>query len=144
MGTQDIVAAIAKKNGVDEVIVVSTSKLELKEWVAERAKWLQNPAKQPLCVDRARLILREFGECALIIGKEAATFTVALHAIEDELHKKGFYRAWTILNEPLGKTTEPSMEWFSIDIVATLRRYKKNLASPMPSEYPPWGIILLQ
>lgn len=144
MSLQDTVADIARKQGVDEAIVVYTSKLELREHVAERARWSQSVVRQPLPLDRSRAILREYGSCALLVGKDATKFNEALLAVEKGLHAKGFYRAWAVVNAPVGGATMPSMEWFGIDIVATLKKYKKNLAVPVPGDYPPWAVVLIE
>lgn len=144
MSLQDTVADIARKHGVDEVIVVYTSKLELREYVAERARWAQTVSRQPLTLERARTLLREYGSCALVVGKDGAKFREALQAIEKDMHAKGFYRAWAVINEPVGSATMPSMEWFGIDIVATLKKYKKNLHVPVPGDFPPWAILLVE
>jgi len=142
MSVQDIVAEVARKNGVDEVMVISTSKLEVKEWVGERCRWLK---AEPLSTAQARIVLREYGECALVVGKDALKFREQLQAIEHDLRKKGHYKAWAIINEPLGQhSLMPCHEFFCIDIIATLRRYKKNLQLPEPGDYAPWGIILIE
>ena len=145
MKLQDAGVAAAKKQGIDEVLVIYTSKLELKEWIGERQQWRDKQSIKPLQIERARLLLREYSECALIIGKDATGFTEALKKIEDELHAKGFYKAWAVCNDALKNSLSmPCHMWFNIDIVATLARYKKNMPVTVPGDYPPWGIILVQ
>jgi hypothetical protein len=145
MKAQDAVVAVAKQQGFDEVLVIYTSKLDVREWVALRSQWIQGTTAEPLNVERARSILKEYGQCAIILGKDPVTFAEQMLAIEKELRSGGFYKAWAITNAPLGKNMKmPCNEWFHIDIVATLAKYKKNLQIPMPGDYPPWGIMLLE
>ena len=145
MKVQDLVLKLAKERGIDEVLVTYPAKLEVKENVALRALCRERHAVCPLPIDRARSILKEYYSCALIIGEKKEGFAEHLLAMETELRKIGHYKAWAILNEPITPTViQPCHEWFNIDIVATLRRFKKNLATPQPGEYPPWAIMLLE
>ncbi|MEK6822546.1 MAG: hypothetical protein AABY13_01855 [Nanoarchaeota archaeon] len=144
MKLQDAIVSAAKKHGIDEVLVIYTSKIDMRPWIGEKAR-LRHPGSEPLPLERARSLVKDYGQCALVIGKDVAGFTAALKAIEDDLHKNGFYKAWAITNAQLGECADIHChEALGIDIVATLQRYKKNVKIPLPGEYPPWGIVLLE
>lgn len=142
---QDIVTIAAHEQGIDEVLVIYTSKLEVRDWIGHRAAWNVSCPRQPLGAEKSRLLLKEWSQCALIVGPTKENFPEKLVAIEAELHKRGFYKAWAIFNVPLCDAPQrPSFEWFGIDIVSTLMKHKKNLTPPIPGDYQPWGVVLLE
>jgi len=142
---QDIVTIAAHEQGIDEVLVIYTSKLEVRDWVGQRAAFNNHCSRPPLSAEKARLLLKEWSQCALIVAPTKEAFSEKLVAIEKELHKRGFYKAWAIFNESVcNETSHPTFEWLGIDIVSTLMKHKKNLTPPIPGDYQPWGVVLLE
>jgi hypothetical protein len=144
MGLQDVLQQIAKQHGIDEVMVLYTSKLDVRDWVIVKSGWNKQISRPVLTAEKSRLLLKDWSQCALVVGS-GEDFSDKLIAMEQVLHKKGFYKAWAVLNGPVESCDKrPCCEWFGIDMVGTLLRYKKNLQKPLPGTYPAWGLVLIE
>ncbi|MEM4263782.1 MAG: DUF2284 domain-containing protein [Candidatus Woesearchaeota archaeon] len=151
----DIVLAVGKNFDVDEALPIYTSKIYVNDWVGFKYKY-NNSGKcsHSIDSDQTRKLLREYSRAVLVIGKKTENFKEAVISMEKELVKNGFYKALALINGPcdLCQTTEngseakhrPSLELLGIDILATVRKFKKNVEQPKEGEMPPYAIILVE
>ncbi len=150
-----IALRVGKDFGVDEALPIYTSKIEVKEWVGLRYAYDNTDGcthvVNPL---RTRTILQEYKRALLVIGKKSEQFKEALLLMEKELQAHGFYKALALINGPCDFCSSidlnpelrrrPSLNLMGIDIVATVRRFKKNEPLPKESAVPPYAIILIE
>lgn len=142
----DSVLEIAKKFNIDEAIDLYTSKIEVADWVAVKAKHAAEFAESwlhAIPVERMKQLLHhDYSKAVLLIGKESKKFTQDIIAIENELSKNGFPKALALVAGPQeGKPHEvrPSLETCGVDALGTLKKFKKNV-----EEMPSMSIVLLE
>ncbi|MFQ5621729.1 MAG: DUF2284 domain-containing protein [Candidatus Nanoarchaeia archaeon] len=155
MDELDIVLNAGKKFGVDEALVIYTSKIDVKDAIRYKAKfgelhdalnWVEPGYDiQP---EEMRKLLREYTKAILVIGNDGKLqlekFWEAMMAIEHALLINNYPRAFAMMSGPCrgctkctvkqGKTCadpisrRPSLEGVGIDIVSTVKRFKKNVS----------------
>lgn len=168
-----IALKIGKKYGIDEAMVIHTSKVEAKEWVILRCKYgCENYSKSYSCPPHSvspetmRKVLREYKRAILVAGKtkdlEAQQkFRQALIEMEKALFLKNYYKAFALVpcccnkcNECAvhsgkgcrnPKETRPCIEGTGIDVFALVSKYKKSLKPITEKDKPfeSYGVILL-
>lgn len=142
----DAVLEIAKKFNIDEAIDLYTSKIEVADWVAVKAKHqseFEDSWEHAIPVERMRQLLHhEYTKAVLLLGKDKHSFTDNVIAIEKELSKNGFPKAFAFIAGPqFGSpaNVRPSLETCGVDALGTLKKFKKNSDAT-----PPMGIVLLE
>jgi predicted metal-binding protein len=142
----ETVLDIAKKFNIDEAIDLYTSKIEVADWVAVKAKHhpdFEDSWPHAVPVDKMRQILHhEYTKAVLLVGKDAKAFTESMIAIEHELAKNGFPKALAFIAGPqegLPSKARPSLETCGVDALSTLKKFKKNVEA-----MPPMGLLLLE
>ena len=142
----DAVLEIAKRFNIDEAIDLYTSKIEVVDWVSVKARHQVEFAESwphAVPVERTKQLLHhDYSKAVILLGKDAKTFTASLIAIEAELAKKGFPKAFAFAAGPQEgepHKVRPSLETCGIDPFGTLKKFKKNVES-----LPPMGILLLE
>ena len=139
-----------KKFDIDEALSIYTSKIYVKDWVALRNKYLTKNCEHHLNASQTQKILYEYKRALLIIGKDMKKFKQGVLKIEESLIKKGFYKAIAIINGPCEMCAKkidsrrPSFDIMAIDILATIRKFKKNVEPPKKGELAPYAIILVE
>ncbi|MBW2986657.1 DUF2284 domain-containing protein, partial [Candidatus Woesearchaeota archaeon] len=88
-----------------------------------------------------------YKRAVLIIGNKKTDFHKAILEMEHQLIQEGYFKAIALINGPCAlckKSDEarPSLEALGIDILTTVRKFKKNIPQPKSGEYPPYAIIL--
>lgn len=150
----EIVLAVGKDFGIDEALSIYTSKIYVNDWVGMKYKYNNsNGCSHIISPEQTRKLLGEYSKAVLVIGKKADDFKAAVLAMEKELCKKGYYKALALINshcDLCNKEKEacsakrPSLELMGIDILATVRKFKKNVEQPKEGEMPPYAIILVE
>ena len=154
MDELDIVLTAGKKHGVDEALVIYTSKIDVKDAIRLKAKfgekhsalnWIEKG--YDITPNDMRSLLREYTKAVLVIGKEGKmaldTFWTAMMDIEHTLQLNNFYKALALVSGPCrgcgnctvvkGKACNapdkrrPTLEGVGIDILSTVKRFKKNV-----------------
>ena|GEM_PF-3975111 len=144
----DIVLRVGKKYGVDEAVSIYTSKIYVNHWVGLKYQYAnKDSCKHILGPDQTYKLLKEYRRAVLIIGSKKEDFNKAILEMETQLIKEGLYKALALINSPCAlcskeKIARPSLESLGIDILATVRKFKKNVKQPAIGEYPPYAIIL--
>lgn len=170
MDESDIVLTAGKKFGVDEALVIYTSKIDVKESVPIYCQygcehfqkyWTCPPASIP--IEKTRELLREFKRAILVIGEqgkmELKKFKEAMWEIEKTLKLNNFKKAMGLTMGPCNwceKCTypkkpcihpekhRPSLEGMGIDVAGTAKKYKKNIEQEIGNiRFPSIGIVLL-
>lgn len=169
----DVVLEIGKKHGIDEAMIIYTSKVEVKDWVLLKCKYgCKSYGKSYCCPPHSippadmRNILREYKRAVLVVGKakneeERAKVRKALTEMEKELCLRNYYKAFALVpgccekcdtcNAVKGnpcrdpKNKRPCIDGTGIDVFALVRKYKKNLqtAEDMNKAPESYGLILL-
>jgi len=94
----------------------------------------------------------EYKKAVLVIGDngnmDLKKFGVALLDIEKTLRLNSYYRAFALAMGPSmanKKVDRPTLEDLGIDMVATVKKFKKNM-EPLEfvGRYPSFGLILLE
>ncbi|HSU72241.1 MAG TPA: hypothetical protein VLJ21_00140 [Candidatus Binatia bacterium] len=141
----DAVLEIAKKFNIDEAIDLYTSKLDVADWVALKTRHqpeFEESWKHAIPVERMKQLLHhDYTKAVLLLGKDAKSFTESMIAIEQELAKQGFPKAFALIAGPQSghpAKSRPSLETCGIDALGTLKKFKKNSEA-----MPPMGIMLL-
>ena len=148
-----VVLNIGKKYGIDEAIDIYPSKVDVKNWVSAKCKYCC-PNSRPACWQTAippeelKRILDEYRRAVMVIGKGTGNFRDAILEMETELYKKGFYKAFALING-VPETTEqgkqrPTISGSGIDLLSLIRRFKKNTPPFKLGDCPPWAIILIE
>ena len=141
--------------GIDEALPIYTSKIDVKDWIGLKYAYDNTDGCNHLIgPDKTRNILREYKRALLVIGKSNEQFKEAILKIEQELKTNGFYKAFALINGDcefcsgldLNPETSrrPSLDLLGIDILSTVRRFKKNEPAPKESEQKPYAIILVE
>lgn len=170
MSELDIVLSAGKKFGIDEALVIYTSKVDLRDWVNVQCRfgckffgnnWSCPPQSIP--VEQTRNLLREYTKAVLIIGDngemDLRKFRKGMLEIERALKLNNYHKALamsmgpcdicdkcTILKgEPCAYPEEkrPSIEGTGIDIIGTVKKFKKNI-NPIHKRFFSFGLVLLE
>jgi len=170
MNELDIVLTAGKKHGIDEALTIYTSKIDVKDGVRLKAKfgdkhvalnWIE--PSYDVNPEDTRKLLREYTKAILVIakdGKMALTeFWKAMMDIEHTMMINNYYKAMALVSGPChgcegcsilkGKTCKepskrrPTLEGMGIDIISTVKRFKKNIDWD-PNKFHSVGILLLE
>ena len=134
----DIVLRVGQKYGVDEALSIYTSKIYFNYWVGLKYRYdNQDSCKHTMSPDQTYRLLKEYRRAVLVIGNN-----------KDDFNKEGHYKAIALVNGPCAlckgeKTARPALESLGIDILATVRKFKKNVKQPAIGEYPQYAILLV-
>ncbi|MBW3004786.1 DUF2284 domain-containing protein [Candidatus Woesearchaeota archaeon] len=150
MGNEvDIVLRVGQKYGIDEALSIYTSKIYVNHWVGLKYRYEnQDSCKHTMGADQTYRLLKEFRRAVLVLGNKNEDFQKAVLEMEKELIQEGHYKAIALINGPCTlckgeSTARPALESLGIDILATVRKFKKNVPQPKIGEYPPYAIILV-
>lgn len=168
-----LVLEAGKKYGVDEALIIYTSKVEVKNWAAAKcrygcAKYQRSYSCPPnsIAPEKMQEMMREYKRAVLVIGKEEGVekqkdFRKALIEMEKELFLNEFYKAFALVPGPcdscgtckvvsreaccMPSQNRPCIEGTGIDVFALVKRFKKNAkVNKDPSEpFRSYGLILL-
>lgn len=168
MDESDIVLAVGKQFGIDEALVIYTSKIDIKDSILLSCQfgcpfygkvWSCPP--NSVDIDITRKLMMEYKKALLIIGEngkmDLAKFRKAMLEMETTLRLNNFYKAIALSMGPcdlcetctLPKACKyptkkrPSSEGVGIDIISTVRKFKKNMAF-LDRKFYSIGIILLE
>ena len=172
MGEIEIVLEVGKKYGIDEALSIYTSKIDVYDWVEAKCRFGCEKYGTNYCCpphtfnpEQTRKLLREYRRAILVFGKngsieEQKKFREALIQMEKELLKNNFYKAFALVPGPCHICSRchaldnigcinpgqkrPAVEGMGIDIVATVRRFKRNFEISKDKTFEPIGIILLE
>lgn len=168
-----IVLGVGKKYGIDEAMIIYTSKVEVKDWVLLKCKYgCENYGKSHSCPpnsippDETRKIMREYKRAILVVAKtkelkEQKKFRKALLEMEKALFLKNHYKAFALVpgccdncdvcavqegkqcRNPI--TKRPCIEGTGIDVFALAKKHKKNIQTikDMKKAFESYGLILL-
>lgn len=168
MDVLNIVLDTAKKHGIDEALIIYTTKIETKDWLLLKCRYGcshygKNHACPPYSIppEDTRKLLREYTRAILVIGKnnggqDAKAFKKAMLDIENALIINNFNKAIAMTTGPciacadclhtdhcpFPEQKRPALEGVGIDILATVKRFKRNLEF-QPQQFPSFGLILL-
>lgn len=172
MSSTEIVLSVGKKYGIDEALEIYTSKIEVYDWVEAKCrfgceKYGTNYSCPPhtFTPEQTRKLLKEYRKAILVFGKEGnmedqKKFKEALLEIEKELFKNDHYKAFALIPGPCEicsrchvldsmncihpEKKRPAVEGMGIDVLSTVRRFKKNFETAKEKVHVPVGIILLE
>jgi len=145
----DVVLRIGSKYGIDEALSIYTSKIYVSHWVGLKYRFaVKDSCKHILSPEQTYKLLKEYKRAVLVIGNKKENFKKALVEMEQELIKEGFRKSIALVNEPCSicsgdEIARPAFEPLGIDIISTVKKFKKNAPQPAPGEYLPYGIILV-
>ena len=150
----ELIVSTGKKFGIDEALVIYTSKIIIGDNIKLRCKFgCKHYSKNYSCpphtytLERFKKILREYKKAVLLIGKadndkKKSEFRKGVLKIEEELRKNKYYKATSFIAGPcnlcetctlqLAKSCiEPdskraSLEGCGVDIIETIKKFKKN------------------
>lgn len=172
MDESHIVLAAGKKFGVDEALVIYTSKIEIKQQMLlncqftckHYGKYYTCPPKT-IKIEQTRELLKEYKKAIIVIGDngkmDMKKFQKALLDIEDTLKLNNYHNALALSMGPCtlcdtctvvkGKPCiypekkRPAVEGLGIDLLATIKKYKKNLIPEIKGiRFPSVGLVLLE
>jgi len=168
-----IVLEVGKKYGIDEAMLIYTSRVEAKDWVILKCKYGCSSYNKSYCCppnsispEAMRSILKEYKRAVLIVGKaknreEQAKLRKALMEMEKGLIKNNFYKAFALVpgcctncetcsavkEEKCRKPSEkrPCIEGTGIDVLSLIRKHKKTVQTfeDMKKAGESYGLILL-
>jgi len=170
MDELDIVLNAGKKHGVDEALIIYTSKIDVKDSIRfktnfgekhDALNWVEEG--YDLKPEQMRNMLREYTKAVLVIGKDGKMaldkFWKAMQDIEHALVINNFYKAIALVSGPCVGCSEctvkgtgkcavpdkrrPSLEGVGIDILSTAKRFKKNIEWGSRGFYSV-GLVLLE
>ena len=171
---EQIALAEGKKYGINEAMVIYTSKIDVKDYVFLKCKYgctkygkSHNCPPNTPSPEESRKILSEFKKAILVGGEVKGGFqgqvkmTEGILAVERALFLNGYYKAFgltpgscmmcdncSVVNQEPCKYPEkcrPSMESMSIDVFSTLKKFKKNLdVIKDRTKFICYGLILLE
>ncbi|MBD3309811.1 hypothetical protein GF351_01180 [Candidatus Woesearchaeota archaeon] len=171
MSEIDLVLSVGKRYGITEALDIYTSKIDVKDYVLAKCRfgcsmygtnWCCPPSTHT--PDETRQLLKEYSKAVLLIGESKGTsmhdeFRKGMLEIERNLVNKGFYKALALPMGPCricenctyleGKPCRypdqkrPSVEGMGIDILATVKRFKKNIDVVDRDKEKRFGLILL-
>jgi predicted metal-binding protein len=145
----DVVLRVGRKYDIDEALSIYTSKIYVNHWVGLKYRFAtKDSCSHMLSPDQTYKLLKEYKRAVLVIGNKKEDFKKALVEMEQELIKEGYHKSVALVNEPCSickgdEITRPAFEPLGIDIISTVRKFKKNISQPKNGEYPPYGIILV-
>jgi len=171
---EQIALSTGKKYGINEAIVIYTSKIDVKDYVLLKCKFgctrygksYNCPPNTPT-PDQTRRILTDYKK-ALIVGGEVKggfigqkRISEGIIAIERALFLNGYYKTFGLTpgscvicencglgdNKPCKypEKCRPSMESMGIDVFSTLKKFKKNLdVIKDRTKFICYGLILLE
>jgi len=167
------VLKVGEKYGIDEAMIIYTSKVDVMDWVVLRCKYgCENYGKSHSCPPNSitpsemRKILKEYKRAVLVAAKtkdtdEQKKFRKALVEMEKALFLKNHYKAFALVpgccekcescasNEKKQcrnpKEKRPCIEGTGIDVFALVSKYKKSLKPITEKDKPfeSYGVILL-
>ncbi|MBI4449020.1 DUF2284 domain-containing protein [Candidatus Woesearchaeota archaeon] len=165
----DITLAAGRSYGIDEALVIYTSKIDVKDWVYQKAvysdyfgkNWSYPP--HGIVPSDMRNLMREYTKAILIIGKNGEMplkeFRTAMIDIESKLNLNGFPKALALSMGPcdlckqctlqkgepcvIPDKRRPSVEATGIDILGLVRKFKKNFETG-GKKFASVGLILLE
>jgi len=170
MDVLDIVLNIGKKHGIDEALIIYTTKVEIKDWLLLKCKFGcrhfgKNHACPPYSVSSEEMknLLREYKRAVLVIGKDNGKqdpkeFKKAMLDIETSLMLNNFNKVIAMTTGPCISCEEclhtdhcpfpeqkrPALEGMGIDIVSTVKKFKRNIDFQVQQNpFPSFGLILL-
>lgn len=164
----DITLAAGRSYGIDEALVIYTSKIDVKDWVYHKAVYSEHHDRNysytphTITPNDARNLMREYTKAILVIGKNGnmplKEFRTAMLDIEQKLNLNGFPKALAMTmgpcdvckactrmqNDPCAFPAKrrPSIEATGIDIVGTVKKFKKNFDME-GKKFASIGLILL-
>ena len=167
-----IVLEVGKKYGIDEAMVIYTSKVEVKDFVLLKCKYgCENYGKSHTCPpdsippEKMKDLLREYKRAILVVAKakdeeEQTKFRKALIEMESALCSKDFYKSFALVpgccsgcdvcgHEEKGckevHHRRPCIEGTGIDVFSLIRKHKKNIQTveAMKKAAERYGLILL-
>ncbi len=172
MSETEIILSVGKKYGIDEALIIYTSKIDVNEWVEAKCRFGCEKFGINYCCpphtftpEQTRKILKEYRRAALIFGKEGSLedqkkFREALIEMEKELFKNNYYKAFALVPGPCNVCSRchvldgmqcihpaqkrPAIEGMGIDVFATVKRFKRNFEMNKEKMHIPVGIILLE
>ncbi|MBI4150932.1 hypothetical protein HY492_02290 [Candidatus Woesearchaeota archaeon] len=136
MAEYDDVMNIARRYGFEEGIDLSTSKIEVRDWVVVKTKHQKGFDKcNALPIDQTKNLLQnDYTKAVILIGKEGDIVSKLID-VEKEVSAL-FPKAFVLIAG--AQTLRPSLEASGIDALGTLRKFKKNVET-----LPEMGILLL-
>lgn len=167
------VLKIGKKYGIDEAMIIYTSKVDVMDWVVLRCKYgCEKYGKSHSCPPNSvspsdmRKIMREYKRAILVAAKtknpeDQKKFRKALIEMEKALFLANHYKAFALVpgccdncdactakegkecSHP--KENRPCIEGTGIDIFALVKKYKKNIQTIADKNkaFESYGLILL-
>lgn len=145
----EIVLKVGHKYGIDEALSIYTSKIYVNHWVSLKYKYANmDSCTHAMHPDQTVRLLKEYTRAVLVIGNKDEDFEKAVFEMEQQLFQEGYYKTIALINRPCSFCKKncfamPSIESLGIDILATVRKFKKNVPQPKIGEYPPYAIILV-
>lgn len=172
MDETDIVLTAGKKFGVDEALMIYTSKIDTKNQMLLQCqftckhygKYYTCPPELPT-IEKTRELLKEYKKAILVIGDQGKMdlkkFHRAMLAIEGTLKLNNYDKALALSMGPCSlcdtctvvkgkpcvypERKRPSVEGLGIDLISTVKKYKKNLPPELVGKkFPSFGLVLLE
>ncbi len=167
------VLSVGKKYGIDEAIIIYTSKVEVKKWVVGKCRYgceryhrSYSCPPHSISPNRMKEMMMEYKRAILVVEKpdgdeKMRDFRKALIAMEKELYTNDYYKAFALVpgtcttcetcNAVTRKTcvnpseNRPCIEGTGIDVFALVKRFKKNAKVNKKASEPfrAYGLILL-
>ena len=154
MSELDIAMSTGKKFGIDEALVIYTSKVDIRDWVNIQCRfgcphynknWSCPP--QSVNVEQTRNLLREYTKAVLVIGDngemDLRKFRKGMLEIEKALRLNNYHKALALTMGPCDLCAQcallngancvypedkrPTIEGTGIDIIGTVKKFKKNI-----------------
>lgn len=170
MSELDIVLATGRKFGIDEALVIYTSKVDIRDWVNVHCRfgcsyfgknWSCPP--ESVSVEQARNLLREYTKAVLVIGDngemDLRKFRKGMLEIEKALRLNNYHKAMAMVMGPCDLCPEcailkggqcifpedkrPSIEGTGMDIIGTVKKFKKNITL-FHKKFFSIGLVLLE
>ena len=169
-----LVLEVGKKYGIDEAMIIYTSKVEVRDWVVLRCRYgCEKYGKSYSCPpnsispDEMRKIMKEYKRAILVAAKtkdigEQQKFRKSLIEMENALFLKNYYKAFALVpgccdkcdvcgsekgracKDP--KHRRPCIEGTGIDVFSLVRKHKKNIQTieDRQKSFESYGLILLE
>lgn len=136
MAEYNDVMNIARRYGFEESIDLSTSKIEVRDWVVVKTRHQKGFEKcNALPIEQTKtLVHHDYTKAIILIGKEGDIVSKLIE-VEKEVSTL-FPKAFVLIAG--AQTLRPSLEASGIDALGTLKKFKKNVES-----LPSMGILLL-
>jgi predicted metal-binding protein len=167
----DLAVSLGKKFGISEAMVIYTTKIDVKDYVLAKCKFGCTRYGTNWCCppnthtpEQTRQLLKDYSKAILLIGESKGIenhneFRKGLLEIEKAMMQRGYYKALAL---PIGGCTtcercayldgkncihpedkRPSVEGMGIDILSTVKRFKKNVDNVDKDKDKRYGLILL-